>query len=89
MHQAAHILKNEAGEPASSVRRRFDGWLGAMARHRDRAGELGGAVDHFRKVARSYCPGLFHCYAVSELPPTGPRRTGPAGAAGSGAARWR
>lgn len=70
MHQAAHILKNEAGEAASSVRRRFDGWLGAMARHRDRAGELGGAVDHFRKVASSYRPGLFHCYAVPGLPRT-------------------
>ena len=43
-----------------------------MARHRDRAGNLGGAVDHFRKVASSYRPGLFHCYAVPELPRTNP-----------------
>jgi len=70
VHQAAHILKNEAGEAASSVRRRFDGWLGAMARHRDRAGDLSGAVDHFRRVASSYRPGLFHCYAVPGLPRT-------------------
>lgn len=41
-----------------------------MARHRDQAGELGAAINHFRKVARSYRPGLFHCYAVAGLPRT-------------------
>src|SRR3712207_168116 len=42
----------------------------AMARHRARAGDLAGAIDHFCKVTRSYRPGLFHCYAVPELPRT-------------------
>jgi hypothetical protein len=70
VHQAAHILGNEAGEDAARVQRRFDGLLGAMARHRASAGLLATAVDHFLKVARSYRPGLFHCYAVPDLPRT-------------------
>ena len=41
-----------------------------MTRHRDRAGELTAAVGHFVKVSRSYRPGLFHCYAVPQLPRT-------------------
>ena len=52
------------------VQRRFDGLVAAMARHRARAGDLAGAIDHFRKVTRSYRPGLFHCYAIPELPRT-------------------
>ncbi len=52
------------------VQRRFDGLVAAMARHRARAGDLAGAIDHFCKVTRSYRPGLFHCYAVPELPRT-------------------
>ena len=52
------------------VRRRLDGLLGAMARHREKAGPLAEAVEHFRKVSRSYRPGLFHCYAVADLPRT-------------------
>ncbi|MBV8614272.1 MAG: ISNCY family transposase, partial [Acetobacteraceae bacterium] len=70
MRQAAHILGNAAGETAARVRRRFDGLVAAMARHRGRAGGLAEAVDHFRKVARSHRPGLFHCYAVPGLPRT-------------------
>jgi hypothetical protein len=52
------------------VRRRLDGLLAAMARHRAKAGPLGEAVDHFLRVTRSYRPGLFHCYAVADLPRT-------------------
>ncbi len=70
VHRAAHILGNAAGEAADLVRRRFDGLVGAMARHRTGAGSLAGAVDHFLKVTRSYRPGLFHCYAVPDLPRT-------------------
>jgi hypothetical protein len=70
VHQAARILENEVGEPAEVVRRRFDGLLGAMAGHREKAGPLAAAVDRFRKVSRSYRPGLFHCYAVADLPRT-------------------
>ena len=70
VHRAAHILGNEAGETAAAVRRRFDGLVAAMARHRAGAGDLAGAVDHFLKVTRSYRPGLFHCYGVPGLPRT-------------------
>ena len=70
VHRAAHILNNRDGEDAATVRRRFDGLVAAMARHRDLAGGLADAIDHFRKVTRSYRPGLFHTYAVPDLPRT-------------------
>jgi hypothetical protein len=70
VHQAAHILNNEAGLAAEAVARRFDGLTGAMMRHRGTAGALGGAVDRFLTVTRSYRPGLFHCYRVPDLPRT-------------------
>ena len=41
-----------------------------MQRHRHRVGGLGSAVDPFRKVARSYWPGLFHAATVLDLPRT-------------------
>ena len=40
VHRAARILGNAAGQPAAAVRRRLDGLLGAMARHRAMAGPL-------------------------------------------------
>ena len=70
MHRAAHILGNEAGESAIKVQRRFDGLVAAITRHRAKAGNLAGAIEHFGKVTRSYRPGLFHCYAVPDLPRT-------------------
>jgi hypothetical protein len=70
VHRAAHILGNAAGEAAAVVQRRFDGLVGAMARHGAGTGDLAGAVDHFLKVTRSYRPGLFHSYAVPDLPRT-------------------
>lgn len=70
VHSAAHLLGNTADEDTSIVRRCFDGLVAAMRRHRDQAGTLASAVDHFVKVTRSYRPGLFHCYAVPGLPRT-------------------
>jgi hypothetical protein len=69
VHLAAHILGAE-GLAAATARRRLGGLLGAMARHRNKVGGLAPAVGHFLKVSRSYWPGLFHCYAVKELPRT-------------------
>jgi hypothetical protein len=69
VHQAARIL-GVAGIDEETVRRRYRGLQGAMARHKDKAGELGPAVGHFLKVTRSYWPGLFQCYAVADLPRT-------------------
>jgi hypothetical protein len=64
------VLGNHEDEGATMVKRRFDGLVGAMRRHRDRAGTLAPAIDHFLKVTRSYRPGLFHCDAVPDLPRT-------------------
>jgi hypothetical protein len=52
------------------VRRRYRGLVAAIARHADTAGGLGEAISHFRKVTRSYWPGLFRCYDVEGLPRT-------------------
>lgn len=41
-----------------------------MQRHREKAGDLTSAVDHFIKVTRSYWPGLFHTYDEPDLPRT-------------------
>ena len=46
------------------------GWSRPCIVTANRAGTLADAVAHFRKVARSYQPGLFHCYAVPGLPRT-------------------
>lgn len=70
VHQAARILKNAPKLTAAEVRRRLRGLLGAMTRHRKKAGRLEDAVGHFLKVTRSYWPGLFHCYGIQDLPRT-------------------
>ena len=69
VHRAAHVLGQE-GARGARIRRQLSGLLGAMTRHRAKAGALGGAVDHFLKVSRSYWPGLFACYEVEDLPRT-------------------
>ncbi len=69
VHRAAHIL-GQVECARADVRRCLSGLLGAMRRHRDAVGELGGAVDHFLKVSRSYWGGLFHCYDTAGLPRT-------------------
>jgi hypothetical protein len=70
VHRAAHILNNEDQLSEAAVKRRLHGLLGAMTRHRAKAGALTSAVDHFLKVSRSYWPGLFHCYSIPALPRT-------------------
>jgi hypothetical protein len=68
--RAAAVLANVAGLPGAAVKASYRGLLGAMARHAERAGELGGALGQFRKVTRSYWPGLFSCYDVADVPRT-------------------
>lgn len=70
VHRVAHVLTNAEQSAGTAVKRRLGGLLGAMTRHRAAAGTLAPAVAHFLKVSRSYWPGLFHCYEVSELPRT-------------------
>lgn len=69
VHRVAEILGDETSGGAA-VRRRLRGLLGAMARHARCTGRLAPAVAHFRKVTRSYWPGLFACYDVADLPRT-------------------
>ena len=68
MHALARVLENAAGLTAVQIERRLAGLMGAMARHRDKAGALKGAVDHLLKVTRRYWPGLLTC--VPDLPRT-------------------
>ena len=70
VQRAAHILSNQAQHEALMVQRRLGGLLGAMTRHQAGAGTLAPALGHFRKVTRSYWPGLFPCYTVPDLPRT-------------------
>jgi hypothetical protein len=70
VHQAAHILSNQDQREALTVQQRLGGLLGAMKRHQTAAGTLTPALVHFRKVTRSYWPGLFACYTVPDLPRT-------------------
>jgi hypothetical protein len=70
VHAVAHWLGNPQDESTAMVRRRVNGVLGAMQRHRDTVGTLISAIDHFQKVTRSYRSGLFHTYAVPDLPRT-------------------
>jgi hypothetical protein len=68
--RAAAILENVASRTGAAVKASYRGLLGAMARYAARAGNLCGALATFRKVTRSYWPGLFHCYDVADLPRT-------------------
>ena len=70
VHRVAAILRNRKGLDAAGVRRRFTGLMGAISRHRDGAGGLGDAIDHFLKVTRSYRAGLFACHDTAGLPRT-------------------
>ena len=68
VYRAAAVLRNKKGLDAAGVRRRYRGLIGAMARHRETCGGLRVALEHFRKVTRSYWPGLFRCHEVEDLP---------------------
>jgi hypothetical protein len=66
----AAVLANDDGVSGPAVRRRYRDLLAALARARASWGRLAGALDHFRKVTRSYWQGLFRCYEVADLPRT-------------------
>jgi hypothetical protein len=70
VHRAAAVLRNKKGRDAAGVRRRYRGLVAAISRHAERVGSLGPAIGQFRKVTRSYWPGLFRCYDVAGLPRT-------------------
>lgn len=70
VYTVASVLDNPDELSHTVIRRRLSGMVGAMQRWQSLAGKLQSAVVHFLKVTRSYWPGLFHCYAVPDLPRT-------------------
>lgn len=55
----AAILGNKPKLDSAEVRRRYSGLIASLARHRKTLGSLAAALDHFRKVTRSYWAGVF------------------------------
>lgn len=70
VHQAAHLLTNEAGYDVLVLRSKYRGLLAEMQRRSAELGQLAGVVQQFRKVTSSYWPGLFYCYEQPQLPRT-------------------
>ena len=68
--RAAAIQANVAGRTGAGVKASSRGLLGARTRHAAGAGNLAGTLGQFRKVTRSYWPGLFHCDEVADGPRT-------------------
>ena len=71
VERVAKILSPSPDLDGNRVKRQLRALLGAMARHQYRSSPaVANLLAHFRKVTRSYWPGLFHCYQISELPRT-------------------
>lgn len=70
VHRAAHVLTNAADACGADVHRELAGVVAAMTDWQPHAGALAPAIAHFRRVTRSYAPGLCHCYDVAGLPRT-------------------
>jgi hypothetical protein len=70
VHQVAHVLDNEGGQPAAAVQREWKAALRRMERQAAQDKDLAPALRHFVKVSRSYQPGLFACYRCADLPRT-------------------
>jgi hypothetical protein len=69
--RVAATLANTKELHGNGVKRHLRALLGAMARAQHRsAPPLAAMLAHFRKVTRSYWPGLFHCYQIAALPRT-------------------
>jgi hypothetical protein len=70
VHRAAQVLEHVEGHEVLVVRREYRALLAEMRRGQAQLGELAGAVSHFRKVTKSYWPGLFRCYETAMVPRT-------------------
>jgi hypothetical protein len=71
LKRAAEVLTNTQELDCGGVKRCFRDLLGATARNQHRSTPaLAAMLAHFRKVTRSYWPGLFHCYHLPDLPRT-------------------
>lgn len=63
-------MANHEDADVLELRRAYRGLLAEMGDQREAAGLVGEAVRIFRKVTRSYWPGLFACYQTPGLPRT-------------------
>lgn len=70
VHRAAHLLANHAQQAANTLQQAYTDLLADLQLAQSSLGTLASAVTHFQKVTASYWPGLFHCYAVADLPRT-------------------
>src|SRR6478735_6932794 len=69
-NRAAHPLSHEEGRDLFALRRDYRRLLAEMRREQASLGALAPAIGVFRKVTRSYWPGLFRCYTTPGLPRT-------------------
>lgn len=70
VHRAAHLLANHDQLAALALQQRYAELLNDLSAAQATFGSLATAATHFQKVTTSYWPGLFHCYAVVDLPRT-------------------
>jgi len=72
VRQAAHILGDDDDMSRSGEKRQaaYRALLTTIAAGRDAVPTLNAAITHFLTVTDSYWAGLFHCYAVPDLPRT-------------------
>jgi hypothetical protein len=70
VHRAAHVLTNADHLSSTEVRRQYEESLEEMRSSGSLTASLHEMTATFLKVTASYWPGLFHCYAVADLPRT-------------------
>jgi hypothetical protein len=71
VQRVAEMLTNAKRLDGDSIKQHFRALLGAMTRNQHRSTPtLAAMLAHFRKVTRSYWPGLFHCYHLADVPRT-------------------
>lgn len=70
MHRAAQLLANHDQQAANTLQQAYTDLLADLQLAQSSLATLASAVTHFQKVTASYWPGLFHCYAVADLPRT-------------------
>ncbi len=70
VQQAAHILANHDKQDGAGVRGQYEQLLATLTRQQARDDWLGSVARTFLKVTANYGDGLFHCYAVPDLPST-------------------
>ncbi len=70
VQRAAQLLNTAEGHDVLLVRKDYRALLSEMRHEQAALGDLAWGVAHFRKVTRSYWPGLFRCYTTAGLPRT-------------------